>query len=30
MGKRVAKKSQAPRPSANSNCGCGCLPTIRK
>jgi hypothetical protein len=30
MGKRVTKKSQAPRPSANSNCGCGCLPTIKK
>lgn len=30
MGKRVTKKSQAPRPSASSNCGCGCLPTIKK
>jgi hypothetical protein len=30
MGKRVTKKSQAPRPSVSSNCGCGCLPMATK
>ena len=30
MGKRVTKKSQAPRPSVSSNCGCGCLSVSKK
>ena len=30
MGKRVTKKSQAPRPSGSNNCGCGCLSVSKK
>jgi hypothetical protein len=30
MGKRVNKKSQAPKSSASSNCVFGCRPTTKK